>query len=416
MTIRRGPRLRGSALIMSVTVSLLVGMVTASLLLAVHLATVRAARYLDKVRVLDNARSAAQFALIDLPFEGGERTMSLFNGPDDSVMVVRTPFGLLDLVHVRAWRHGQQARLMAYGAGALEPRTILHLGRQSGVLHLCGDARLRGTVSVPGGEVRRGTVSGRPFSGGRLVEGEILSPAQEIPSLAPEMTMHLARLCSGNPTVSVPALPDNGPWPQVPVITLTGTTRLTDRTLYGPIIIRSDDTLTIDASSLLDMAVVQAPYINIEAGFKGRLQCFAQRGIKVGTGCRLHYPSMLAVVRDGHHVHAPRLEIGEGTWLQGGALLVDRHVRGRSSGGLFIAPRAVVDGEVYADGALELQGEVRGTVRANHCVLRTNSAVHNDHVLDGLITSYPHPFAWCIGLTTPIDERTIVAWQHTPFP
>ncbi len=410
MNDRGRGKLRGSALFMAVTIVLLVGMVTASLVLDVHLATIRSARFLDQARVQDNARSAAYLSLTDLPMEGGARMVGLFGDANDSVQMVRSPYGLLDLVQVVARSRGQEASLTAYGAGTIDPGIILHLGRTNNGLRLCGDARLKGTISVPGAEVAQGWVEGRPFTGDRMVQGDILPAGREIPPLAPGIEGRMEQLCAGTPSM-VPMLRSQGHDEFVPVLELPANTRLSDRSLRGPLIIRSDDTLIVAADCVLDMVLLQAAFIVIEPGFRGRIQCFARRGMDIGPGCRLQYPSALAIVRDAHFAQGPQLNIGEGTWLQGGVVLIDRHVRGRSSGGVFIAPGALVDGELHVQGALELRGEVRGVVRTQRFVLRTSSAVHDDHLLDGLITSYPHPFPWCIGLTAPSTERTIVAWE-----
>jgi hypothetical protein len=404
----------------AVTVALLVGVVVSAWVLFAHLRSQRAEAFLNAARTADNARSAAIMALAVLPNEGGSVTMTLHGEMDDSVQVERIPFGILDLIVSHAHRHGHHVRMFGYGAGALNAKgPVLQMPDRQGAVHLSGDARLAGDVVVPNGDVRRGHIEGRTYTGEQLVEGAVVPAQGGLPPLATGLPERLRALCNGASLGQLHGLEQQGDGRthvryQMPIMEFIGPTSLAGMTIMGPCVIRCTDTLTIATDSQLDMVVVQAPFIKMEEGFTGAVQCFARRGMLIGEDCRLKYPSLLAVVRDGHDAAAPKLHLGARTFVQGGVAFVDQQVRGRATGGVIIEADARIEGELFVAGDLQLHGEVRGSVITDRLLVRTPTATYEGHLLDGVIAGFPHDETWCIGLTNGQAPRTIVAWRKFP--
>ncbi len=50
-----------------------------------------------------------------------------------------------------------------------------------------------------------------------------------------------------------------------------------------------------------------------------------------------------------------------------------------------IEKEALLTGQLYADGFVDIKGEVRGTIWCNKFLLKTNSSVYENHLLDAII-------------------------------
>lgn len=420
-------RIDGSALFYAVTVALLVGMVMGSMVLLTHFRSLHAERWLAQERVASNARSASFAALHGDPTNDGVHLqLDLFGDGSDSAEVRLIPWGGLDLIRSRAWHADQEATITGYGGYEFQDDVVLDLARTAGPLHLCGDARLIGDVRVPMADVRRGHIEGRPFTGNELVHGRILRSSDEHGTLRSSLAERVHGLCAGTAWDAEEhiALPEDGIYrtdldgtDALPVLVFTGRTHLTGLDLRGPIIIRCNDSLSIDADNSMDMVIIQAPYITIDPGAMISAQCFASLGIAVGEGAELRFPSLLAVWRDDHSSDAARIILAEHARVVGGVLAVDRSIRGRQDGSISIAAGSRVHGEVYAEGGVQLLGELYGTLTAREFTLRTPASVYRGHLLDGTIQRYDLDAPWGFGITNASNTRTILQWgaiEHHP--
>src|SRR5690606_13553428 len=105
-----------------------------------------------------NARSAAFAALYLDPTERTGHTFDLFEDGSDSATIEKIEWGGLELIHSKAWMADQQACLIGFAGRLFNDRVVLELSKGSGPLHLCGDARIRGDISIPGPDIRRGYI------------------------------------------------------------------------------------------------------------------------------------------------------------------------------------------------------------------------------------------------------------------
>jgi hypothetical protein len=418
-------RIRASALFYAITVALLVGMVLGSMVLLTHYRSRNVEQWIVHERLASNARSACYAALNHDASENGEHwPLDLFADGADSAAVQKVPWGGVDLVIATAWHGEQQAVLSGYAGALVANDVVLDLARSAGPLHLCGDARIAGDVRVPLADVRRGHIEGRPYSGDVLVNGRVFRSGEEQGSIRNDLAERTKALCQGGTMAKetlVEVLEDGKLHTEldealaIPVLRYSGKTRISGLDLRGPLVIRCNDSLTIDADNHMDMVLIQAPFISIADGADLNVQCFAAQGIAVGPNVVLRFPSLLAVWRDDHQSEAARISIAEQAIVVGALLAVDRSIRGRQGGSITIASGAKVHGEVYAEGAIQLLGAVHGSVTAREFTLRTAASVYRGHLLDGTIETYDLDTPWGFGITGPTTSRTILKWGELEY-
>ena len=92
-------------------------------------------------------------------------------------------------------------------------------------------------------------------------------------------------------------------------------------------------------------------------------------------------------------------------------IAVDRSVRNRDQASILIEPGATVLGEVFAEGAVQHSGTVKGVIHANELILRTASSMYRGYLMDGVIERFDLGKPWGVSCTGNGIERTILEWE-----
>jgi hypothetical protein len=401
----------------AVTLALVIGGAMGALVLMVHLRNERTGRWLQLERVRSTVRSATHWAAQHQALDGPPVSRPLFEGTSDTVTMVRIAFGMLDLIRVSAQVQGRVVHEAVLAGGAFPTDHVLELDGRAGPLQLAGDARLIGNVRVPGADVRRGYIEGRPYSGSTLVEGSVQRQEGRL-SIVGEADRRRAARFSGTDPVGQPIPFDEAleagrmlrtADANVPVIKLHGPHTWDSSTALGPVVLQCDDTLTIAANAQMQHCLVRAPFIRFSQGFHGSVQAFATQGIDLEADVVLAYPSLLAVVRDPHRDDAAFVTIGNGAHVQGGVLLLDEAVRGRSGASLRIDPDAIVEGEVLVEGSIQHHGLIRGILKTQEFLIRTASSIYRGYLMDGRLEPWPEANGWAFGASALHTERRSIA-------
>ena len=418
MTLRG--RLRASALFYAVTVALVIAMVTGSSVLLAHYRMVEVERWLALQRAGSKARSGITRALTQQP--GPTRRDPLFECDTSTVEWARTPYGLFDLITVRASEGNRTVARSAYAAILESKGPVLSLPKGSGPLHLCGDARIHGDAIVHQADLRRGYIDGRSYTGERLIEGMVSAPEHPNPGLEAAWRSRLQAACErgmleGQIIVDVEALaqPPLTVFERAMPVLLWTARHLTARSFQGPLIIRSEDTLVIDPDVELDMVMIEAPYIEIRSKAEIAVQCFATRGIHVGNDVHLAHPSLLCVMPGRGDEGRVGITLDSNAVVLGGLLALRSTTTTAASPQIAIGANALVLGTVHCEGGVELRGEVDGRVTADHLLVRTASSIYQGYLLDGVLR--PDTLGGALSVAPDLVSKwSIVKWNTLADP
>ena len=116
--------------------------------------------------------------------------------------------------------------------------------------------------------------------------------------------------------------------------------------------------------------------IVIARDFKGTLQAFATDTLVVGNHAALGFPSVVALVGSANAY----LEIQAGVSIEGA--LLSFNLKKEPAGFVKIEEGVVVSGQLYVDGALQLMGDVRGSVMCRKLVYELPSGIVENHLID----------------------------------
>lgn len=159
--------------------------------------------------------------------------------------------------------------------------------------------------------------------------------------------------------------------------------------LKGNIIIKSEDTLLVKRSAVLQDVIIDAPKIIFESGFVGNIQAYATSGIVLEENVILEYPSVLIIasnLNNEKNLICKKESIVKGSLiLNGNGLLTEGNHR------MLIDENALIYGSVYCDGVLSLYGTVKGNVVTSALLHKTKTAEYTSLILDGNILSHEVP-------------------------
>ena len=404
--------LNARALSYAILVSLVISLTCGVLVLLSDLHTRELEMYLQEQRLIRNLESGIALLLSGSVKDTGVRTIDLFGYGQDPVRI-----------RVEKWGCFLSASVCATGKNdSLERNMLLGVDPASAMPHavllpdlkrplvLEGPARITGSAVLPAA----GVIRGKGNTAFPLVQG----PVRKGPPFLPATDTDWIRQLFGEPAQMARTLRPDAPltrsFSQTTLTCYVPNGLLNDITASGNVILVADEPLRVSAGCRLEDVILRAPEIVFEDGFEGRLQAFAWREIRTGEHCRFSYPSVLAVVR-----HRPepetsaQIRIGQGTELQGSirmSAFPDPYARHR----VFLGENTSVTGQVWAEGEVDLRGNVTGNITCNLFV-REASRGRRENVLSGATidrTGLPEKFAAPVLFPVSGYPKMIAQWLH----
>jgi hypothetical protein len=341
----------------------------------------------------DNALSGIQYVMAHrqaLPFnEAKER--DLFGEGTDTVTVLRKPWGVFEIAVAQAQRGRHRASRTAI-LGAVPDsvgNSAFYTPDNGAPVYLAGKAKLVGTVYASDRKFSSGYVDGKGYSRSRFVDGTVRKSKPVM--LLPDTTLlheirKLLRQQSGVYRLKISdRLPAGNavPYdtPETPYYYSQQVIDLDD-SVQGQVILHSAFRIRVTAHAVLNGVILIAPDIDIDKGFRGTVQCFAERTITVGPESELRYPSALVLLggeRDSTIVVQRDARVS-------GVVVIPGYDQTIGSRGVFrVEEKAFFHGMAYVNGATDIQGTVWGHIMTRTTQARVKESVYGNTILDGEI-------------------------------
>ena len=353
------------------------------------------------------SQPAFQSALVDL-----------FGDGNDSVKVIRKPWGVFDVAVLTAGKGPFRDTAVALLGSHFSylNQGALYLTDENVPLAINEDAQVRGAVWLPKkGDVRPGSL---PLTGerrtGEPVTGTIRSSQPTLPLSSDSALARLRAYAQLQLTDLLPAGSQPAPalarltysFVGVPAVWYHEQPFTVQGRVAGQVVVASARRLVVEASCQLDNVLLLAPVVIVKAGFRGRLQIIARDTAIVENNCLLAYPSAVCTYSPGK---TTLVSLGEGSLIQGVVIAT------AAEPGLGCLLRMVagttVEGQLFSAGAVENCGTVRGTLMCRRLMYHTVGSFYENYLVNcrldrlGLSPDF---------LTTPLLNRAggigVVAW------
>jgi len=181
--------------------------------------------------------------------------------------------------------------------------------------------------------------------------------------------------------------------------------------LAGNIELFSDNEIYLNPSANLQNIIVVGRKIVLKSGFVGQIQVFASDTIVVEDNVKLLYPSNLTVIDSKGNQKL--IYLGKKSEIQGAVWIWNPATDNNNSLIIRIEPGAVVKGQIYSPGRIQLSGDVWGTLYANLFFLSTPNAYYENYIFNSVIDGekLPSDFA-CLPFVFDYKEMQFIDWLY----
>ncbi|PCJ87265.1 MAG: hypothetical protein COA57_04865 [Flavobacteriales bacterium] len=418
--------LKGGALIYALFVALIIGLTSSSLIFLAYFNRIEFQANTLKEKTLLDVSSGINLLVAQpekIPFAQPAET-TLFDDESSIVTLGRIHWGAFEIgVSKKTSKNYEFSQSVLIGSNLHQDSKIsLYLADLDKPLSLCGKTEINGICYLPKAGVKRAYIEGQSFVGNKLINGEVLESSKSIPKINPEMLAHnqsyFERSFSKNDSVvSFEEIQEQhsivNSFVNKPLLIYSEENIILTHQYYeGNIRIVSGKSVFIGAGSKLKDVIIYAPVIEAERDFEGNLQLFASDSLVIGDNCTFNYPSVVGLIKRQNKESATLL-IKENTEINGVVFAYDEKPAGKSLLKVAIEKNATIKGQVYANGMVDLKGNIHGSLACNKFILNTPSSVYENHLLNVTI-DYSKLSKHFVGvnLVNQSDTRNIVKWLY----
>ena len=392
--------IKAGSLFYAIVISLIIAIVSSSLILFAYLTRIQFENFEINQQLNLNADSGLNLllskqSLVEL---NQPKTIDLFNTGSDNVSLNRKPWGAYEILISKAVFKNTEVTRIAQAGFYPEGDHLysLYLSDEDKPLALCGSTLIKGTAYLPKAGAKRAYIEGQSFTGNTLIEGQIKQSEKMLPKFNKDLIDNIKTVLSkkvitgSDSTVNVQRdligdTLNNSFQNRTLVFISTSSIRISNGIYSGNIAVISDKQITVSSNALLKDVMIFAPKIIIEKEFKGNLQAFASDSIIINKDVTLTYPSVLGLVKDDKLMNTSAIILNQDDNISGNVFVYKNEADALKQAGLIIREKAIVFGQAYSNGYVDVKGTINGSLMCNKIILSTSSSVYENHLLNAVI-------------------------------
>ncbi len=341
----------------------------------------------------------------------------------EALSLVKSHWGIYDKIisNVELKNKAYQKIALVGGHFIDGDRPAIYLEDTNTPLVLVGSTLITGKAIVSDKGIKAGNIAGQYFRGDRLIHGATDLSAGRLPTIQIEKVKYLESLIYKPPSFHDSLIIDHQrvkierSFNSNPSLLYRSDPIILSDYYHGNLIVKSDQRIDVTALADINNAILIAPEIHIQTGFKGSLQALASEQIVLAQETQLDYPSALVLIdkgdqtRNKHTTSEIRLE--SGSRLAGSIVFLSHVEKSRLKPKIHIADNALVLGELYCEDSVELYGKVQGSVYTHTFASQQRGSIYQNHIYNGHINSHDLPKSFC-GIHTKLTQSNIAAWLY----
>jgi len=392
--------IRASSLFYSIVISLIIAIISSSLILFSYLSHIQFENFEINQRLNLNADSGINLLLSKQSVIQLNETilLDLYNEGIDSVELSRKSWGANEIIISKAiFKNKKVERIAEVGFYPdTTNRYSLYLADEGKPLALCGKTIINGDAYLPKSGVKRAYIEGQNFIGNQLINGKIKISNNALPEFNKDLTdkiqhVFTTKTFANNDSIvyikSELAADTITNSFNKPTIVYTSQDQIIISTGFysGNIAFISGQKIIINSNVIINDAIICAPKVVLQEGFKGNVQVFASDSIFISKNVSLKYPSVIGILPNNSSPQISCILTNENDSISG-CLFACKNKTGISKQtGIIIKNKAVINGQVYSNGYVDVQGIINGSVMSNEIILNTPSSVYENHLLNATI-------------------------------
>lgn len=418
--------IKASSLFYAIVISLIIAIVSSSLILFAYLSRIEFDSFEMNQRINLNADSGLNLLLskqtiVEL---NQEKSIDLYASGNDLVSLSRKSWGAYEILISKAvFKNTEATRIAQVGFYPDSSKSYsLYLVDEDKPLALCGKTKIKGTAYLPKAGVKRAYIEGQNFVGTTLIDGQIKQSEKTLPEFNKSLienitTLFSKKMISENDSVVVMEKGISGDSlnnsfkNKTLILASIVAVKIADGIYSGNIVIISDKQITVSANTVLNNVILVAPKIIIEKEFKGALQAFASDSIIINKNVTLSYPSVLGLIRNEKSPAVSSILLSENDTLLGNVFSFKSNTDVLKQTGFVMQDKAVIYGQVYSNGYVDIKGTIYGSLMCSKIILSTPSSVYENHLLNAVIdrTNLSRNYVG-INLVEESESKKVVKW------
>lgn len=411
-------KLEASALFYALIVAVLMALVSTAMISTAYYHRLIINQGYVQEKLIRNAASAWTLILLDKRDDIPTTTMDLYKRQTDSVQITKKRWGLFEIAISQAFQQSIKGREQITKIGLLGvppdkvDQAALYLQDNRKPLSVSGQTQIIGDAFLPKAGVKSAYVNQQAYEGTALIYGDQLRSQRILPAIESETVQyHQAQFKHSSKS----SFYDLGDSTEQSFLAETRyyrdkIIRIDEQYIKGNICLIADSLIYVGRNTVVEDVLLYAPVIVIEAGFVGQLQAFAQRKITVGSYADLQYPSVMALLKPSSTYTSPHIDVQEHAHIHG--LVLSYQQKNDNYPPLVnIAKEALIKGQLFIHGTLDLKGTVHGHVTCSNFLLKTSSTTYDNHLFDATINvEQRHSFYLSPIFKTKKGKRKVVKW------
>lgn len=296
----------------------------------------------------------------------------------------------------------------------LKEKTSLILKDNFLPLVVAGKARIEGTAYLPERGIESAAIAGSYYLGDRLIYGPYRNVSSlQFPKLDSRWLDNTITLVNEIPEVNSSLLQElKNSFNKETLQIYSENPTWIDHKLSGKIILKSASEITITTQAELSEVVFVAPKVTVANGFSGVVHIVATDSIIVSEGVDLKYPSSLTLLDRSEEEMTGSIQIADGAQVAGNVIYFSAHTNDENlNANVLVSDSARVLGSIYANGAVELLGQLDGTLVCHNTVANQNSQKYRNYIFNGRITTDNLPREMA-GLPLENNSKTVAQWLY----
>lgn len=325
--------------------------------------------------------------------------IDLYNDGRDSMYLQKYAWGLYDVGVVQAYKLQDTLTCVFTIARELDSTKwcTLYLADEDRPLGVTGKTLINGDAYIPAAGVKSTYVDGRQYEGPtNIISGKTLRSKPLLPGLNEELVNALCTQFqvprSINTSINLNGVISNSfKNKELPFMASKSILNLVNGKINGHVIIRSDTTIVIDSTMMLDNVLIFAKAIDVKSGFRGRCQLFATDSVSIGKRCVFLYPSAAGVIRSKRYKAQIPVQIKlDAATRFNGILFTYEKEPDVLKPVIELGDRTDVSGQLYTAGYVRLSDKgnsIKGSIFCTRFLYRTAFSTFENYLINAQINS-----------------------------
>jgi len=380
-------KVKGGALYIAIIVSIIIGILLTMFILLAKYNNRNIIVFSQASQLQYNLKSAFEIAKSD--YFGEEKNNTWFKNSfnDDSIKIKRFNWGAYLLIAVETKnRHHKLAKAGLYGT-AMSSDTGLVTSDKGRPIGVSGAIVFKANCYLPKAGIKPAFIEGQSYLGSGQNNGFIKPAPIQVSEINESFKKGISiqqdwtGLFSDSLVTSVPNTVKHS-FNKKTIAWEVNSAKLSGLRLNGNIKIISSGNLEIDSTCHFENILIICDKIIFKEGFKGSVHVIANDSIIVNKKCEFSYPSsfVLSIKKEKNALHC--IQLNEDCVFFGG-IIAFKNSKNPGSAKAFVKLNATseVNGFIYSEDYLHAEGKMNANVFCNTMLLKTPSAVYENHLL-----------------------------------